>query len=81
MLEQQLLRRVIIHRFQPAKRALVARMLHDYGHLAQSFEGSLRRKQLKFGFRLFARSHGNCAAGIVHDWLPGVQRYLHRKGV
>ena len=40
MLEEQPLRRVVIHRFQPAKRAPVARMLHDDGHLAQSFEGS-----------------------------------------
>ena len=81
MLEQQVLRRVIIHGFQPAKRAAVARVLHDDRHLAQSFEGSLRRKQLKFDFRLFARLHGNSRAGIVHDRLPRVQRYLHWDGV
>ena len=61
MLEQQPLRRIVIHRFQPAKRAAVARMLHDDRHLAQFFEGALRREQLKFDFRLFGRSHGNAA--------------------
>ncbi len=80
MLEEQPLRRVVIDRFQPAKRAPVARMLHNNGHLAQFFEGSFRCKQLKLDFRLFTRSHGNCGAGILHDWLPRVQRYLHRDG-
>ena len=59
MLEKQPLRRVVIDRFQPAEDAPVARMLHDDGHLAQFFENPLRRQQLKFDLRLFARSHGN----------------------
>ena len=80
MLEEQPLRRVVINRFQPVKRAPVARMLHDDGRLAQFFEGPMRRKQLKFDFRLFTRSHG-CPAGITHDWLPRVQRYLHWEGL
>ena len=81
MLEEQPLRRIVVYRFQPVKRAPVARMLHDDGHLAQLFEGSLRRKQLEFDFCLFTRSHGNSGAGIAHDWLPHVQRYLHWDGV
>ncbi len=52
-------------------------MLQDDGHLAQFFEGSLRRKELKFDFRLLTGTHSNGDAGIVHDWLPRVQRYLH----
>ena len=43
---EQPLRRVVIHRFQPANRAAAARMLHDDGHLAQPFEGPMRREQL-----------------------------------
>ena len=70
MPEQQLLQRVIIYGFQPAKRAPVARVLHDDRHVAQVFEGSLRRKQLEFDFRLRTRLHGNSGAGIVYDRLP-----------
>ena len=69
MLEQQPLGRVVIHGFEPAKRAPVARMLHDDGHLAQSSKRSFRRKQLELDFRLLTRPHGDsqcsCAPTIV----------------
>ncbi|MDB5513564.1 MAG: hypothetical protein JWQ17_322 [Tardiphaga sp.] len=80
MLEQQPLGRVLIHLFQPAKRAPVARMLQNDRQLSQFFEGSLRCKQFKFDFRLLSRAHDG-GARIGHDWLPRVQRYLHRDGV
>ena len=59
----QPLRRVVIRRFQPVKRAPIARVLHDDGNLAQFFESSLRREQLKFEFSLFTGAHRNGGAG------------------
>jgi hypothetical protein len=73
-LKQRPLGCVVINCLQPADHAAIARMLHDDGDLAQFFEDSLRRQQLKFDFRLFTRSYSNCCASrIGHDWLLGVQ--------